>query len=138
MLSAISFLEELNLCLSPLVQNERTIHAKFDPPFSGTSSGGIIFVNYYNLPEARYKQRRGGGAEAENNRMSFSITGWGKAEHEPVEKVKVEHRVGSIVPWGHPLRSMRAKTGAPNKIAIYLASYINQIAEMFPPRLTHE
>ena len=138
MLSAIAFLEELNSCLSSTVQNDRTIIAKFDPPWSGTKSGGIIFVNYFNLPEARHRQRRGGGAESENNRMLFSISGWGKTEDVPVEKVSVEQTVGSIVPWEHPLRSMRKKTGSPDKVAVYLANYINQIAEMFPPNLTHE
>lgn len=95
-------------------------------------------MNYYNLPEPRVLQKRGGGAEAENNRMLFTISGWGNFENVPVEKVKIEQTVDAIIPRGSNMRSLRAKTADPRKIAVYLADYLNQIAEMFPPNLTHE
>ena len=32
---------------------------------------------------------------------------------------------------------MRGKSGSPDKIAAYVADYINQIAEQFEPNFTH-
>ena len=33
---------------------------------------------------------------------------------------------------------MRAKTASPDKIALYLAKYINETAGSVPPNLTHD
>ena len=73
MTGATEFLDILNSNLSPLVDRERTVIATFKSskgftPLPGHSS---IAVNFINLPQERHKERRGGGAESENNRMLF-------------------------------------------------------------------
>jgi hypothetical protein len=132
--NAATFFEILNERISSLVSKERTMFARFDPPWEGTRGGGLVFVDYFNLPEARHKQKRGGGAESHNNRMLFSIAGFGKTAEDPVAKVKIEQ----LVTLGHPTPKLRGKTATPEKMAIYLADYISQVALEFPPNLTHE
>ena len=135
--SALSFIAELDRCLSSLVQNERTCHARFETPYRG-SDQATVFVHYYNLPEARHEERRGGGAESENNRLMFSVSGFGATEDAEVSKVKITHTVFSLAGSSSLAHSLRGKTATPEKIAQYLADYINQIAEKIPPNYTHE
>ena len=135
--SALSFIAELDRCLSPLVPSERTCHARVEIPYRGTDHA-TVFVHYYNLPEARHAERRGGGAESENNRMMFSVSGFGATEDAEVSKVKITHVVFSLAGSSSPTHSLRGKTASPEKIAQYLADYLNQIAEKIPPNYTHE
>lgn len=73
----------------------------------------FIFINFYNLPVIK------DGAEAENNRMMFSI------EIRPDGKIKVSQMV-SAFPREY---NMRGKTGKPEVIASYLADYLNKFVE---------
>jgi hypothetical protein len=91
-----------------------------------------VFVNFYNLPTGH--GRGGGGAEAENNRMSFVIEGFGKeTPHSPppIGKVKIEMRV-SALPREYRLRG---KTGTPAQVAKYLADFLNNVVKNVEPKL---
>ena len=93
-----------------------------------------VFVNFINLPTG--KGGAGGGAEAENNRMSFTIEGFGKdTPHSPppTGKVKIEMRV-SALPREYKLRG---KTGTPAQVAKYLADFLNKVVKEVEPRFTH-
>jgi hypothetical protein len=135
-MNAHEFVAALERNLLPLVHNERTIVARFSSSKGYTSRpfSSSIFVNFINLPEERHRQRRGGGAESENNRMMFTIHGFGEEETMSVDKVKIEHSVNGIT--SRP--SLRGKTASPEKIAEYLARYINDVAAQYPPHFTHE
>jgi hypothetical protein len=135
-LSANEFMEILNACLSPLVDSERTVMARFSTTkgFTNRPSQSSVLVNFYNLPENRVKEGRGGGAEATNNRMLFSIHGFDEAADVPVAKVRVEQ----LITLGRGMKILRTKNGSPDKIALYLAKYINEIAEAVAPNFTHE
>ena len=136
MTNANEFLDLLNANLSPLVDGERTVIAAFKSSkgFTNRPGSSNIAVNFINLPRERHQQRRGGGAESENNRMLFWISGFNEDPSDPVDKIKIEQSVNSI----RGARNLRAKTASPDKIAIYLAKYINEIAESVPPNLTHD
>ena len=136
MMNDLEFTAALDRNLSPLVHNERTLIARFSTSrgFTSRPQESTIFVNFINLPEERHRQKRGGGAESENNRMLFSIHGFGEEESAPVDKVKLEHTVNNFL--GRP--SLRGKTGSPEVIAAYLARYINDVAETVPPNFTHD
>jgi hypothetical protein len=139
--SADDFVSILTDGLSPLVQGgERHVRIDFKSSRGFTSRPGasMIAINFFNLPTARVKERRGGGAEAENNRMLFMVNGFDEDSATPVAKVKLEQSVSSIGHHGNWAPKMRAKSGSPDKVAIYLANYINEIASMFPPNFTHE
>lgn len=91
-----------------------------------------VFVNFINLPTGH--GRGGGGAEAENNRMSFFIEGFGKeTPHSPppTGKVKIEMRV-SALPREYRLRG---KTGTPAQVAKYLADFLNNVVKSVEPKL---
>ena len=98
MTSATEFLSILNSSLSPLVDRERTVTASFrsSKGFTNRPGHSSIAINFINLPPNRVKERRGGGAEAENNRMMFYVTGFDEGQDDPVEKVKVVLSVNSI------------------------------------------
>jgi hypothetical protein len=136
MTGATEFLDILNSNLSPLVDRERTVIATFksSKDFTALPGRSSIAVNFINLPQERHKERRGGGAESENNRMLFWISGFNEDPSDPVDRIKIEQSVNSI----RGSRNMRAKTASPDKIALYLAKYINEIAESVPPNLTHD
>ena len=89
-----------------------------------------VFVNFYNLPTGR---GGGGGAEAENNRMSFVIEGFGReTPHSPppTGRVKIEMRV-SAFPREYKLRG---RTGAPAQVAKYLADFLNKVVKEVEPK----
>jgi hypothetical protein len=136
MTSANEFLRLLDTSLSPLVDGERTVIASFKSSkgFTLLPRHSNISVNFINLPRERHQQRRGGGAESENNRMLFWISGFNEDPSDPVDRIKIAQSVNSI----RGAKGMRAKTASPDKIALYLANYINEIAETVPPNLTHE
>jgi len=93
-----------------------------------------VFVNFINLPKG--VGSAGGGAEAENNRMAFSIKGFGKeTPHSPppTGKVQVEHRL-SAMPREYRLRG---KTGTPAQVAKHLADFLNKVVKEVEPRYTH-
>jgi hypothetical protein len=93
-----------------------------------------VYVNFINLPQGY--GRAGGGAEAENNRMLFSIAGFGKENPHsppPTGKVKLEVRVSSL-PSQYRLRG---KTGIPAQVAKYLADFLNKVVKEVEPRYTH-
>ena len=146
-MNALEFTAALEAGLSPLVSGERTVIARFKSSrgYTNRPLQSSIAVNFINLPEARHAQRRGGGAESENNRMLFMIDGFGEDESESVEKVVIEQRVNGLGdPWGiggerisRP-KPLRKKTARPEKIAEYLANYLNDVAANVPPNLTHE
>jgi hypothetical protein len=97
--------------------------------------GGVryntVYVNFINLP-----RRLVGGAESENNRMSFTVEGFGEeTPHNPppTGKVKIEHRI-SALPREYRLRG---RSGTPAQIAKYLADFLNKVVKEVEPRLTH-
>ena len=131
-MNANDFIEQLELALAH-VRSERTVLARFEAAF--LVGHGSVFVTFINLPYARFKERRGGGAESENNRMLFSVQGFDSYPATPVAKIMVETLVNNITPRDQRLRK---KTADPAKIAEYLAAYIGKTAESFPPNFTHE
>ena len=144
--NANDFMKLLDSSLSALVDGERTVIARFSSSrgFTDRPHQSGVFVSFYNLPEARIKEGRGGGAEAENNRMLFVIRGFDEDAASPVASVKIAQSINSL---GRPgdrrhyasgMKNLRAKTGSPDKIAMYLAKYINEVAEAVPPNYTHD
>lgn len=93
-----------------------------------------VHINFVNLPPSVVGG--GGGAEAENNRMSFWVEGFDREDEHappPTGKVKVEMAT-SALPRDYKLR---AKTGTPERIAQYLADFLNKVAREVPPKFTH-
>ena len=136
MTSASEFLEILGSSLSPLVDRERMVIGRFKSSkgFTNRPGSSNMAVDFINLSQARHKERRGGGAESENNRMMFWISGFNEDPSDPVDKIRIKQSVNGV----QGSKSMRTKTASPDKIAIYLAKYINETAESVPPNLTHE
>jgi hypothetical protein len=104
-----------------------------------------LTVSFINLPLARAAERRGGGAENENNRVLFIVDGFSIDPSEPAEKVSLEHLVNHIhlnkAAEGKTVnvtRSLRKKIANPDKIATYLATYLNNLADSYAPNFTHE
>jgi len=90
------------------------------------------YINFVNLPKG--VGTAGGGAEGENNRMSFNVEGFAKDGGPPPSgKVKVEMS-RSALPREYKLR---AKTGAPPVIAKYIADFLSKVAREVPPHFTH-
>lgn len=93
-----------------------------------------VYVNFINLPKGI--GGAGGGAEAENNRISFWIHGFDKKDPDalpPFGKVKVE-MANSALPRNYRLRG---KTAAPSVIVKYLADFLNKIVQEVEPKYTH-
>lgn len=107
----------------------------------GTSDS--VFINFINLPHGI--GGAGGGAEAENNRALFEVHGFDKKDEHappPTGKVKVEMLKSALYSGeGAPSREtrvvLRARTGTPEQIAKYLASWLNQVSKTVEPRFTH-
>lgn len=125
--------------LSKLVLDERTFLVEFEAGFSPGKGRGSVVVNFINLPTPRHKERRGGGAESENNRQLFFVNGFHATAAEPADRLVVEQLTNGIGrgadDWAP---KMRKKTASPEKIAEYLAKYVNDIAARFEPNFTHE
>lgn len=136
MMNATDFTRTLESELSPLVRDQRTVTARFKSSrgFTSRPHQSLMFVNFYNLPEARHHEKRGGGAESENNRMMFMVSGFDEDESAPVEKLKVELS-NSVFPRTYHLR---AKTASPEKVTSYVADFINKVAAENEPSYTHE
>jgi hypothetical protein len=142
MLSADDFILCLNELLSLLVHDDRTVRAAFDKGLAPGPGRGVVRVVFVNLPEKRVQEERGGGAESHNNMSQFFVNGFGTSSSDPVSKVQVEMLVNGIHS-GFPSRENRApnlrkKSGPPEKVAAYLAAYINDVAASFAPQFTHE
>lgn len=93
-----------------------------------------ICINFINLPAGIASL--GGGAEAENNRLSFWIYGFGKESSDsppPSGKVKLEAHVCTL---GRQWR-LRGKTGSPENVVKYLAEFLNKVVREVPPNWTH-
>jgi hypothetical protein len=93
------------------------------------SGDNSVFVNFINLPQEVVAYREGGGAEAENNRALFNVSGFRSGD----DKIKIETLI-SVFP--RSLR-LRGKTGSSEAIAKYLAAHLNKIAKEIPPNFTH-
>lgn len=93
----------------------------------GGSERPSVHIRFVNLPKGI--GGAGGGAEAENNRMSFMT----HFPTNPAEKIKIEQIVNHL---GRQY-NMRAKSGHPAKVAKYVADYLNRIAKEVPPKYTH-
>lgn len=136
------FCGELQAALSTHVQTNRTVRAEFRAGLAPGPGRGYVIVDFINLPIERFRERRGGGAESENNRMTFFAEGFGRTESDPATKVSIRQLKNGIYRHGFPSRENRApdlrkKTATPDKAATYLANYINNIAAEFEPNFTH-
>jgi hypothetical protein len=137
MLSPRDFIDCITKALSEKANQNRTLLANYSAGFSPGPGRGIVTINFINLPPSRHQQRRGGGAESENNRQLFMIWGFNENIDSPVSKIKIEQSINGIYSADNQAPKMRAKTGDPAKIAIY-AEYINRIlVEEFVPKFTH-
>jgi len=137
-MSADDFLELLRSQLVGTIQ-DRVVLAEYARGFGGR---GSVMIRFYNLPLDRQRQRRGGGAENENNVILLMVDGFGTEPSHLTAKVRVEQLINGIYD-GHPVGGNRAptlrkKTASPDKIAEYVARYLCKVAEDFPPRLTHD
>lgn len=129
------FIERLK---SELHIGDRQVRFSVGGKLGGASDSPTLFINYINLPAD--VGSAGGGAEAENNRMMFSVS-WGPrrqgpyASDKPIPEgqVRIEQSV-SALPREYRLR---AKTGRVVNIAIYLANFLNKVASEVPPKFTH-
>ena len=99
-----------------------------------------VYVEFVNLPKGI--GAAGGGAEAQNNRASFWVRGFGPAAAPEAAKVKVEQSTSSLYRGaGAPSRethvTMRAKSGTPEQAAKTLADFLNKVVDEVEPRFTH-
>jgi hypothetical protein len=125
--------EFINLLMSLLSIKDRRVQCSNHSTIGGISYSAV-YVNFINLPKDIGSA--GGGAEAENNRSSFWIRGFGKESPEsvpPTGKVKIE-QANTVLP--REMR-MRSKTASPEKIAEYLANYLNKVVKEVEPNFTH-
>ena len=85
-----------------------------------------VYINFYNLEKPR------DSAHAENNRMLFSVDGFGKEDPHappPTGKVKIN---GVVCALPREYR-LRGKSGTPAQIAKYFADHINKIVREVEP-----
>lgn len=87
----------------------------------GTSD--TIFVNFINAPMGV------GGADAENNRMMFSINGFNVNTDEPVERLRCELVVSVYRP------KFRTRTSKAEKLVEDIQEFCLKIENDFPPSL---
>lgn len=123
--AANQFVDDLK---SFLQIGDRVVNCSVQPNYGFDKAKSSVYVNFYNLPSS---VRGGGGAEAENNRMSFSIQGFGDAKMNG--KVKVEHQVSA---FPREFR-LRGKQGSPTAVAQYLANFLNDFVKKVEPKFTH-
>lgn len=94
---------------------DRQLYIK--PRSIGASS--MMFINFYNIPKAI-----GGGADNENNRQMFVVSGFDKQDEDvPADKVKLEMSVNAL---GRD-KAFRARSGQPLAIAKFLVSHIEKM-----------
>lgn len=86
-----------------------------------------IFVQFYNLPREIVARREGGGAEAENNRMMFTV--------KPAKDGKF--KIETIVNMLDRACTLRAKTGTLQTIATYLGQHLAHVVSTVDPKYTH-
>jgi len=74
----------------------------------------------------------------ENNRQLFMVWGFNETADSQASKVKVEHDINAIHS-GYPQRclKLRGKTATPEKVATYIAQYINKVTADFAPYYSH-
>jgi hypothetical protein len=140
-MSAAEFVDALR---SHLRLDGRYIWIRNEPSW-GPRKEDEVYVNFVNLPVDVVESKQGGGAEAENNRASYWIRGFGPAGATS-GKVRVEehnsvfrHR-GGVDVYGAPRgvsHQLRAKSAAPSVIAKYLADFLNKLIAEVPPNFTH-
>lgn len=116
-----AFIEELQRGFDPEAADRQIFYR---------TRAGALHVTYVNLP--RGVGSAGGGAEAQNNRMSFDVDGFSGGSRRD-GRVKIEQSTS----FADRSRNLRAKTGAPAAIARYLAAYLAKFAAEVPPRFTH-
>ena len=133
-MSAAQFIQ----CVRNHLSTDRHILLRYDAGFCPATFRRVVTVNFYNLPSARFNEKRGNGAEAENNRQLFMIWGFNETADSAVAKVKIEQKINGIGSNGAWAPNMRAKTASPEKVAIYLAQYINKVAADFAPYYSHD
>jgi hypothetical protein len=133
-MNANDFISLLNEQLSSVAKDGRTVLAGHLAGFVHGPRNGSVKVTLINLPFRRHKENRGGGAESMNNRMLFMVDGFSSDPQANADKVIVHQLVCDV----NNARPLRKKTAIPEKIASYLAKFINQVVEDFPPNLTHE
>lgn len=111
--------------------NDRQLYVVIDQSW-GSQKVDDVNIRFINLPPRI--GAAGGGAEAENNRMSFWVKGFSSDNAPPpTGKVKINMSTSSL-PRTHTLR---AKSGAPLAIAKYLADFLNKVVAEVPPLFTH-
>lgn len=140
-LTADQFMQLFKETLPPGVRDERTTLVTLHPSLGPRGRGSAyVSVTFINLPTPRVRERRGGGAESENNRMLFFIRGFNDYPFadEPVEEVKVEQLTNNIHSLETRAPTLRRKTCNPDRAASYLTDYVARVAGDFPPNFTHE
>jgi len=136
-MTADQFMLALKERLSVLVHDERTVLLDYHVGLVQGRGRAHVSLTFINLPYPRVRERRGGGAESENNRVLFFANNFNSPPFgdEPVEKVTVEQLVNNV---GDRSENLRKKTASPDKVASYLANYVNNLASSHEPRFTHE
>lgn len=120
MLSARQFKD---LLFALLNTGDRRVSVDIDTRFANCT----VFVEFINLPLTHGSAC--GGAERENNRALFSVTGFTPDPSTPVDRVRVYQLTSIFDP------KLRKKTGDPNNIAGYLAEHINALVLAYEPKL---
>lgn len=95
-----------------------------------------LFINYINLPAGIGSA--GGRAEAENNRIMVTVLFPSKGDHyeKPVAEGTLRVKQSVCHPR-HEACKFRGKTATPEKLAAYVASYLNNVAREVLPNFTH-
>jgi hypothetical protein len=140
-MTANAFVTALQDLAGPAVCDERTLLVDARPSLGPRGRGTCsVYVSLINLPYHRVKQRRGGGAENENNRILVVVKGFNEGEFAsiPAETIAVEPLVCNVGHPGQGAQKIRRKTASPEKIAEYLGNYLQGIVTKFPPSFTHE
>jgi len=83
-----------------------------------------VIITFVNVPGG------GSGAQAMNNRYQITVDGFGAGENDPPPKgkVKAKELSGGYFAKQAGVGKMRGKTGTPDKIAKYVADFINKLA----------
>lgn len=136
-MTATDFMTLLRQKFDALGHDDRCVFIEFHPGLVTGMGRGSVSVTLVNLPLDRVRERRGGGAEAENNRALYFVNGFHSEPHTqvPAERVQVEQLVDNV---GSRSERLRKKTASPEKVASYLAEHVGRLAANHPPRYTHD